>query len=215
MFVADLPFLATVTLAVFLPLKFALHLLFAALEISTAGLLSYALDGAGSFVLAALVAPAVTYGLTARLADQKTPPLAECLRWGRLQWARTLWNNLKVSVTVALWGALLVVPGLVKLTRLIFAEPVVAIEGNAAGDVLGRSGEIAAGHRWRIFAVLFPLGILDMVASFLVLQTFRGERFTWTTVAAVDCVLAVCEQLGTVAILLMYLGLTRQAPHRS
>ncbi len=207
LYVRNLPFLATVTLAVFVPLKFGLHILYGALELPTSGALSYFIDAATTFILAALTAPAAIYGLLGAMRGGETPPPGECLRWGRRQWLRTAKNNFIVQITIMLWGALLVVPGLIKMTRLMLVEPVVAIEGDRTGDAIARSAELSEHHRWKVFAVMFPLGVLDLAASFLVLQGVR--TFSWTAVAAVDCVMAVCEQFGTVAMLLMYLGLAR------
>jgi hypothetical protein len=205
-----LPFLAAVTLVVFAPFKFAGNLFLEAIEVPTSGVASYVLDGAGTYILMALVTPAAVCGLLARMREGRAAGLGECLRWGRRQWGRTLWNGFKADVTVALYSALLVVPGLMKMTQLIFTQMVVAVEGDDAAWPLERSAEIGAGHRWRIFFVLFPLGVLNLAATFGVLQMVRGPGFGWTAVAALACLEAVAEQLGTVAILLMYLGLAER-----
>jgi hypothetical protein len=135
----------------------------------------------------------------------------ESLRWGRRQWGKTLWNMFKVEVTVALWGALLVVPGLVAMVRLIFTDAIVAIEADRETEVLARSRVLSKGHGWRIFLVLLPLMAAGLVGSFLVLGAFEETAYSRVLMAVADSVLSVGEQWTTVAVLLMYLGVVRPA----
>jgi hypothetical protein len=132
--------------------------------------------------------------------------LVEALRWGRRQWLKTLANKIKVEITITLWGALLVIPGIVAMVRLIFVDVIVAIDADVEDDVLGRSRKLAQGRRWHIFFVLLPMLILDLAAMFLVLDRVQAVTHSRTAFAVADSVLAVGGQLETVAALLMYLG---------
>jgi hypothetical protein len=148
-FFKNLRFLATLTLIVYLPGKLLVQLACFTLDIPTSGILSYFLLALSDLVLAALAVPAAIYGLT------RSSGIAESLRLARERWGRMLWNEFKVEITVTLWGALLIVPGLIAMVRLILVEPVVALEDVL--DPLARSRELTRGHRWRIFGVVAPL----------------------------------------------------------
>ena len=211
LFFAAFPFLAVTTLAVFLPGKLAIHFACYLLNVPPDGILSYLALEIGDLFLGALVAPAVVYGLVQYCRKGKTAPVGESLRWGRRQWLRTLGNKIKVEVTVTLWGALLFIPGIVAMIRLIFTDVVVAIEADGQQDPLGRSRELTHGHGWRIFFTLLPLSLLDLVGMFLVMDRGQGAEHSRAMFALAETVLSVPEQLGTVAILLIYLGLVQRS----
>jgi len=215
LFVSNFGLIAALTLAVFLPGKLLLQFACELADIPTGGILSYALLEVSDLVLGALAVPAVVYGLAGALRGGGSPGMGECFRWGRRQWAKTLWNKFKVEITVMLWGALLVVPGILAMLRLIFTDVVVAIEADTEPDPMGRSREISQGNRWRIFLVLVPMMLLDMAATFLILDRIPGATNSRVLFAAADSVLNVLAQLGVVAALLMYLGLRAPArkPH--
>lgn len=205
-FLANLPFLAIVTLAVYIPGTLITQLLCYLLDVPFEGILSYVLLEVSDLLLGAILIPAVVFGLVQRFRTDHAPPLAESLRWGRRQWGKTLGNQLKVQVTVTLWAALLVIPGIVAMVRLIFADVIVAVEGDLESDVLRRSTQLAQGRRWRIFFVLFPLLILNLIATFLILDKVMTLTHSRAAFAIADAILAVAGQLATVATLLMYLG---------
>jgi hypothetical protein len=211
LFFANLRFLAAVTLLVYLPAKLALQLGLYWLDVPSGGMLSYFALDSSDLVLSALVIPAVVYGLVARFRGGRTAPVRESLRWGRRQWGKTLWNMFKVEITVALWGALLVIPGLVAMVRLVFADVIVAIEADRETEVLARSRVLARGHGWRIFLVLLPLMAASLVGTFLILGAFEEAGYSRVVMAVADSVLSVGGQFTTVAVLLMYLGVVRTA----
>ena len=211
LFFANLRFLAAVTLLVYLPAKLALQFVLYVLNVPTGGMVAYLALDVSDLVLSALVIPAVIYGLVARFRTGQTASVRESLRWGRRQWGKTLWNIFKVEVTVALWGALLVIPGLVAMVKLIFAEAIVAIEADRETDVLARSRGLTKGHGWRIFLVLLPLMAASLVGTFLILGAFEGAAYSRVVVALADSLLSVGGQFTTVAVLLMYLGVVRPA----
>src|ERR1035441_1699905 len=205
-FFATLPFLAAATLVIYLPGKLATQFLCYLLDIPFAGLLSYFVLEISDLLLSAIVVPAIVFGLVHRFRTGRPAALAESLRWGRRQWLKTLVNQIKVEITITLWSALLVIPGVVAMIRLTFANVVVAIEADLENDILGRSTRLAQGRRWRIFLVLLPMLILDLAATFLVLDRVRGITHSRVAFAIADSSLAVAGQLTTVAVLLMYLG---------
>ena len=209
-FFGNFPFIAAVTLAVFLPVKAAIQLLCWMFDVSTNSLTMYLLLDLSDLVLASLVTPAVIYALVARFRGDPAPPIAEALRWGRRQWGKTLWNKFKVEVTIMLWGALLVIPGLVAMVKLIFTDQIVAIEGDRESEVLQRSRDITEGRRWLIFSVVLPVLIVELAGTYFILKAFQGSEYSRPLLAIVDSVLSVGGQWTNVVALLMYLGLTRE-----
>lgn len=203
-FFSNLPFLAAATLVIYLPGKLATQFLCYLLDIPFAGVLSYFVLEISDLLLSALVVPAIIFGLVHRFRTGRAPALGESLRWGRRQWFKTLANQVKVEITIALWGALLVIPGVVAMVRLTFVDVVVAVEADLEHDVLGRSTRLAQGRRWRIFFVLLPMLVLNL-AAFLALDRV-GAANSRVAFALADSILAVAGQLATVAALLMYLG---------
>jgi hypothetical protein len=212
LFGSNLHFIAGVTLLVFLPATLALQLAYSMLNVATEGILSYFLMSAGDLVFAALAVPAILYGLTFKLRDGKFPPLGESLRWGRRQWAKTLWFTFKMEISILLATLLLVVPGIIKAIDLIFTETIVAIEGDRTRDVWARTRSLAHGKRWRIFWVMLPLSILGEVGGMLVLRAISGAASSHLLLAVADSLLAVVGQLSTVAVLLLYLVIIEPKP---
>jgi hypothetical protein len=211
LFLRTLPFLSLVTLAVFLPGKLLIHFACYLLDVPPNGILSYFVMELGDLVLGALTAPAIVYGLVQYCRKGRPATYTEAFRWGRRQWLRTLGNKFKVEVTVTLWGALLFVPGIVAMIRLIFTDVIIAIEGDRQGDPLRRSRELSHGHGWQIFFTLFPLMLLDLVGMYLMMDRNQGVEHSRILFPIAESILSVPEQLGTVAILLMYVGLVQNS----
>jgi hypothetical protein len=204
-FFANLPFLATVTLGVFIPGKLAIQFLAYLLNVPTDGLTSYIMLSAGDLLLEPLVVPAIIFGLVQRFHGA-TPNVAESLRWGRRQWLRTLGNDVRVEITVGLGLLLLVIPGIIAALRLTYVEVVVAVEGDTQTAVMPRSEELAKGRLWRILWVMLPLGLLNGAASYLLVDRMPAVANSRPLFAIVESLLAAIMQLSTVAALLMYLG---------
>ncbi|HEY1240701.1 MAG TPA: hypothetical protein VGF16_09100 [Bryobacteraceae bacterium] len=216
---SNFPFLATVTLIVFLPAKLAIQLVSDSLDVPKGGLAAYLTMDLSDLVLGALAVPAAIYGLLERLRSGKAPPLTRSLRWGWRQWGKTLWNKLKVEITVTLWGALFLIPGIIAMVRLVFTDAIVAVEADKVTAVLERSRDLSRGIGWRIFAVLVPVMIVELAVPLLILDAIGGSSAPRPLIATVDSLLSIGGQWSTVIVLLMYLGVipaTRPAqPKRS
>jgi hypothetical protein len=205
-FFANLGFLAAVTLMVFLPGKAALQIIFDSLDVRKGGLAAYLGMDLSDLVLGSLAAPAAIYGLMERFRTGKAAPIARSIRWGLRQWIKMLWTRFKVEITITLWGALFVIPGVVAMVRLIFTDPIVAIEGDRASAVLERSRELSRGYGWRIFGVVLPVMIVELIVPFLILDAIGGSEASRPVIAVVDSLLSVGGQWVTIIVLLMYLG---------
>jgi hypothetical protein len=202
-FFENLPFLAALTLLVHLPGKLACQFALSGLEATplTAGLVEAIVD----ILLTALAAPALIFGLVAKFRGGR-PALGESLRWARRLWRKSLWNELKMNITILLWAALFVIPGLFAMARMMFTDPIVAIEADREPDPLARSNELTRSRRGRILAVILPLIVLDFASYWVILRPLRGAAHSPALLALIDSLMAVVNQLGAVAALLMYLG---------
>jgi len=206
-FFSNFGFLAALTLLVFVPVKLALQFVAYLLAIPKGGLTAYLMMDLSDLVLSALAVPAAIYGLIHKLRTGKTAPLDRSLRWGWRQWGKTLWNKFKVEVTITLWGALLIVPGVVAMVRLSLTDAIVAIEADRESEVLERSRELTKGRRWRIFWVLLPVMVVELAGTFMVLDAFGVTTSSRPLLALVDSVLSVGGQWSTVVFLLLYMGI--------
>jgi hypothetical protein len=206
LFLVNLPYLAALTLVVYLPAKLLIQLGCYVGNVPAEGLLSYFLMEMADLALSALVIPAALYALVEQRRSGRLAGFGESLRWGRRQWGKTLWNKLKVEITVSLSLLLLVVPGMVAMVKLAFTDAVVAIEGDREAAPLERSRQLSAGHRWNIFFVLFPLGLLDLGGTYLVMNALESAASPRVVLALAGSLLAVAEHWLTAALLLMYLG---------
>jgi hypothetical protein len=151
-------------------------------------------------VLGSLAIPAAIYGLTSGKA------VLESLRYGRRLWGRMFWAKFKVEITVTLYALLLFVPGLIAMAKLALTDTIVAMEGEREPDPLGKSIELTAGRRWRVFFVVAPLALFDLIGSFFLLGAVPGAAHSRWILAVVDSLWAVVGMWSTVAGLMMYLG---------
>jgi len=203
---ANFGFLAAITLAIFLPAKAALQLVFYWLDVSKSGLGAYLGMDLSDLILDSLVVPAAIYGLLGYFRTGKTAPIGRSLQWGWRQWPKMLWTKFKVEITITLWGAVFLVPGIVAMVRLAFTDPIVAIEADRESAVLNRSRDLSRGRGWRIFAVLVPTLIVELAGPFLALDAIGGATASRPLLALIDSLLSVGGQWATVIVLMMYLG---------
>ncbi|PWU09269.1 MAG: hypothetical protein C5B51_06500 [Terriglobia bacterium] len=206
-FFSNFRFLAVVTLLIFVPAKLALQFIAYLLEVPKGGLTAYLMMDLSDLVLSSFAVPAAIYGLVHRFRTDTQPPLGPSLRWGRRQWLKTLWNKFKVEITITLWGALLIVPGVIAMIKLILTDAIVAIEADREWDVLQRSRDLTAGRRWQIFLVLLPVMIVELAGTFLVLDALGVTTSPRPFIALVDSLLSAGGQWSTVVVLLLYLGI--------
>jgi len=204
LFFSNLTFLSLVTLAIFMPSKLAVQFLCYLFDLPADGVISYLAMDLTDLIFSALVMPAAIYGLVMNLRG-KPFLLSEAFRWGRRQWGKTLWNKFKVEITIMLWGALLIVPGIVAMIKLIFVDTIVAIDADREPEPLQRSRELSQGRRWRILIALLPALPLSLVHMYATLRALQYSR--WLMVP-VDSLFSIVDHWMTAAVLLIYLGLS-------
>ena len=207
-FFRQLPFLAAATAVIYLPGTLLVQGIESLLEIPVNGLTAYLLSDLVDLVFGSMAVPAVVFGLWALFRSGRAASLRESLRWGQRQWRRTLLVQLQAEITILLWTALLIVPGVVAMVRLVFTGVIVAVEGDRTTGVLARSRELARGRGWRIFFAFLPLALAEFALSMLVLEALVKAGVGRITLAAAETVLAIANQWITVLSLVIYLGLT-------
>lgn len=195
----NLGFIASILLIIYLPGHLIYQIAAAAFEIPSNGVLSILLLDAVDLVLSSIAIPAIVYGLVC------TPAIGPALRWSRRQWGRMLRQQTLADITVLLYGALLIVPGVIAMVKLAFVPVVVAVEGDRSVRPLERSRELSKGQFWRIAGVLLPLSLMDGAAGFLLLGRISGVDNARVFFSLAECGLAIVGQLSTVATLLLYL----------
>jgi hypothetical protein len=100
----------------------------------------------------------------------REPDISDCYRNGY----RRIWSILLVWVLSALailagW-ILLIIPGLIVMTRLSSAIPAVVIEQRKGTDALGRSWNLVKGYGWPVFGALAVSLLIAVIVSGIVTQ---------------------------------------------
>ena len=126
---------------------------------------------------------------TAGVLVGREPDLGEAYRFG----AARMWSILLVSVLtgLAVLGGfiLLIVPGLIFLTRFAVSVPVLVIERRRGTDALSRSWDLVAGHSWPVFGTLLVAGIVAGVVSGILTAPFADSWFVRGLFAALGSVI--------------------------
>jgi uncharacterized membrane protein YesL len=96
--------------------------------------------------------------------------------------------SLLTALGVGFGLLLLLVPGVILMTRWAVSVPVAMLEEGNAREALRRSREIVAGNGWNVFQVLFAVGLLTFLVQipFLLVAGGSGLLGWWlaTTIAS-------------------------------
>ncbi len=120
-------------------------------------------------LLTIILTAGVTYGVFQSLRGER-PGVGEILKKGLARVGTVLLTGILVGLGTALGFCALVVPGLVLMTRWYVAIPVAVIENPGASHSLERSGDLTAGNRWRVFALMLVLGAVAFGATLALTQ---------------------------------------------
>jgi len=127
------------------------------------------------FVTLVLVG-AVAWATAGALVGRE-PHLGQAYRFG----AARMWSTLLVSVLTGLAVAggiiLLVVPGLIFLTRFVLSVPALVVEGKRGRAALSRSWNLVVGHSWPVFGTLLVAGLIAGAVSGLLAAPFSDSWF--------------------------------------
>ncbi|HEX3686567.1 MAG TPA: hypothetical protein VHU60_03205 [Gaiellaceae bacterium] len=100
--------------------------------------------------------------------------------------------SLLTALGVAFGFALLLVPGLLLMTRWALAVPVAMLEDGNARQALARSRELVRGNGWSIFKILFAAGVLTGLVQipFTVAAVGAGPFGWWLAATAASALTA-------------------------
>jgi hypothetical protein len=106
--------------------------------------------------------------------------IADVLSQAATRLGKLVCISLLTAVGVAFGVLLLVVPGLVLMTRWALSVPVAMLEEGNARDALARSRELVRGNGWSVFKVLFAVGVLTVLVQILFTVAASGAGlFAW------------------------------------
>jgi hypothetical protein len=91
--------------------------------------------------------------------------LADSARVGLARYLQVLGVGLSVTLLGMLGIVLLVVPGLIWLTRWFVAMSACVVEDLGVSASMRRSAQLTEGHRWKLFAVMLLLMIADVAGD--------------------------------------------------
>jgi len=161
-------------------------------------------------IFGALLTPAVIFALMWRFRTGNEPEIGPALRWGVRMWLRTFGYRLLTSLATIVGLILLIIPGVVIAVLLSLVGPVVAVEGGAQSNVLGRSWELARRHwgkiigAWVVAFLIYLLMVFAVGLMFGVAMVFAQH---WILATAMDCLVSISFAYLDVMLLCIYLGI--------
>lgn len=209
-FLKEFPTIAILALVVFGPVEAAKSYYLYATEQQENLFLVLRLDLWIGGIMGALLTPAVIYALMWRFRTGGEPAIGQALRWGVRMWLRTFGYRVLAGLAILAGLILLIVPGIVVAVLLSLIGPVVAVEGAAQSNVLGRSWELARRHGGRIFGacvlafLLYMVMVLAVGVVFGVAMVFADH---WILATARDCLTSMGFAFIDVLLLCIYLGI--------
>ena len=128
-----------------------------------------------TWLLSFLLIGAVVYGTVSELRGRRAG-LGECVARGVALIPTVLGVAILTALAIWLGSILFLVPGVIALVMLWVAIPVAVVERPAVFASLGRSRALTKGSRWRVFGLIALVGLLWMLAVWVVLaiSVFSG-----------------------------------------
>ena len=127
------------------------------------------------FVTLVLVG-AVAWAAAGALVGRE-PDLGESYRFGVARMWSVLLVSLLTGLAVAGGFILLVVPGLIFLTRFAVSVPALVVEGKRGRAALSRSWNLVTGHSWPVFGTLMVAGLIAGAVSGVLTVPFSGPWY--------------------------------------
>lgn len=176
--------LIVIVAVVVVPLQFVSHLLTGVVfatkkQVTTVGNISYTLPGTRSFgifivvtviglVITVVISAALQAAIT-RAAAQSTVgepiDVAASYAFGFKKFGAVLLTSIVVGLVVGFGFVLLIIPGVIFLTMLAVAIPVVVIEGQGVGAAMSRSWALAKGNFWHVLGTVVVAAILAGIVT--------------------------------------------------
>jgi hypothetical protein len=138
----------------------------------------------------ALTTPSIVYAAVEHLRTGQPVGVGAALKYGATRWGRSFGYRFYAGIIVLGGLLLLLIPGIMLLTRYAVAEEVIALDRDERPDPLARSRDLTAGHRWTVlwaFLLAFVVALAVPVAGGALMAFYD----TWWTSALVDVTTAV------------------------
>jgi hypothetical protein len=110
-----------------------------------------------------------------------------------------------IAITIGI--ALLVVPGLLLLTRWAVVSQTAALEGGGLTDALRRGTNLTDGHRWDVFWVLIASGAIVAVPWFVARSAFGHTTTTAASFVVGTALQVFMRSFGALVLALLYFDL--------
>jgi hypothetical protein len=160
--------------------------------------------GIVSLFVMLVLAGAVSWAAAGVLVGRE-PDLGEAYRFGMAR----MWSVLLVSMLVGLAVAggfiLLIVPGLIFLTRFSVSVPALVVEGKRGRAALSRSWNLVRGQSWPVFGTLIVAGLIAGVVSSLLSLPFADSWFVRGLMAGIGS--AITTPFTSLVFSLIYFDL--------
>lgn len=132
--------------------------------------------GFGTILLGIVTGAAVAYGTFEQLRGRRISMLAS-VSVGLRRLVPVLLMTIVMTFFVALGWIALVVPGVMLICRWWVAVPVAVVERPGILASLGRSSELTRGYRWKVFGIVFVLGLVGVGARKLFEATILSKPY--------------------------------------
>lgn len=157
-------------------------------------------------------------GAVAILIAVRPPDGRFWLRWvaARLAYGRLIAVDVIYDLAVAAGLLLFVAPGVLALTWLALAAPLIELEGCGVREALARSRELVRGRFWRVLAVVGPISLAIQALNDAILSlghNLLGDTLLsdWLADSAANVILSPFYALPVVLITIQLIGQTRSA----
>ncbi len=158
-------------------------------------------------ILQFLMAGAVSHG-TYRQLRKEPASIGDSISVGFRCLGSVIATGLLVGARVVLFTLLLIVPGIMEMCKLYVAMPATVMEKIGAGDACARSATLTSGQRWTIFGIVFILGVIGGLISWVV-TSYSLEVSLWANLLVTWITTAVFSGVGAVAASVVYFQLRR------
>ncbi len=155
---------------------------------------------------------AISYGVFQQLRH-KPASIGECLLVGLKRMFPVMGVALLIVLIVIGGSILLIIPGIIAYVILYVAVPAAVVERPGVLGALQRSVELTRDFRWRVFAVIFVLWLINMVISMPVGVVFVFSPMSLASVAVQWIVQVFGAALQATAMALSYYQLRSVKEH--
>ena len=162
-----------------------------------------------------LIAPALIYSLMQVMQTGIAPGINEAFRWGFSKIGKLAIAVALASILEGLGMLLCFIPGIMLMMAFILVEPIAVLEKGSASSVLGSSGNLTKGHRWKIFGASLIMWLLIGLFSLPEWATQSVDLYFWPLTVLAAIVSDIAEQSTTVLSLVTYLSIRALWSQRS